>query len=292
MPSKASSVTVPVTGPSVPGPNATADQKLDFLMKMVVEITANTAATAQRISSLESSVASVETKVDTIDSAFAAYRKETDARLDALQQELINVKISANNRDQLLRMKSVKLSGFPISDEEKNASDVEKFLAKRVYDKILLPILTAAKEDGALDSVPTLAKTIDEVRRINAWSPPSASGSVPGLGTKERAPPLVIVTLCSQPIRLAILRYKKENIPSPSSVDRSLGTKGFFISEDVTPTTAKLLRDLLADERVDRAWTVEGRIRFIRSGDKNRRIFKVKSVFDSVSSILAMATVP
>jgi uncharacterized coiled-coil protein SlyX len=158
-------------------------------MKMVVEITANTAATAQRISSLESSVASVETKVDTIDSAFAAYRKETDARLDALQQELINVKISANNRDQLLRMKSVKLSGFPISDEEKNASDVEKFLAKRVYDKILLPILTAAKEDGALDSVPTLAKTIDEVRRINAWSPPSASGSVPGLGTKERAPP-------------------------------------------------------------------------------------------------------
>jgi uncharacterized coiled-coil protein SlyX len=256
-------------------------------MKMVVEITANTAATAQRISSLESSVASVEAKVDTIDTAFATYRKETDAKLDALQQELVNVKISANNRDQILRMKSVKLSGFPICDDEKNASDAGKFLAKRVYDKILLPILTAAKEDGALDSVPTLAKTIDEIRRISAWSPPPASGNVAGLATKEKAPPLIIITLCNSSIRLAILRYKKENIPSPSSADRSLGTKGFFISEDVTPTTAKLLRDLLADERVDRAWTVEGRIRFTRTGDKNRRVFKVKSVFDSVSTILA-----
>ncbi len=67
-------------------------------MKMVIEITANTSATAQRISTLESSVASVESKVETIDSAFASFRKETHARLDALQQELVNVKISSNNR--------------------------------------------------------------------------------------------------------------------------------------------------------------------------------------------------
>jgi hypothetical protein len=258
-------------------------------MKMVIEITANTSATAQRISTLESSVASVESKVETIDSAFASYRKETDARLDALQQELVNVKISANNRDQLLRMKSVKLSGFPVSEEEKNASDPEKFLAKRIYDKILVPILTAAKEEGALDSVPSLAKTIEVVRRINTW-PPSSTPSVPGLASKEKAPPLVIVTLCSHPIRLALLRFKKNSMPPPSSADRSLGTKGFFISEDVTPPTAKLLRDLLADERVDRAWTVEGRIRYIRSGDANRRVYKVKSVYDSVSTILASSS--
>jgi hypothetical protein len=134
-------------------------------------------------------VATVESKVETIDSAFASYRKETDARLDALQQELVNVKISANNRDKLLRMKSVKLSGFPVSEEERSASDPEKFLAKRIYDKILVPVLSAAKEDGALDSVPTLAKTIEVIRRINTWSPPSTSGSVPGLAPKEKAPP-------------------------------------------------------------------------------------------------------
>jgi hypothetical protein len=223
----------------------------------------------------------VETKVDTIDSSFATYRKETDARLDALQQEPVNVKISANNRDQLLRMKSVKLSGLPVSEEEKNAADPEKFL---------LPILSAAKEDGALDTVPTLAKTIDVIRRINLWTPPSASASIPGLTSKEKTSPLVIITLCTSPIRLAILRYKKENIPSPSPADRSLGTKGFFISEDVTPPTAKLLRDLVADERVDRAWSVEGRIRYIRAGDKNRRVYKVKSVYDPVASILATSS--
>jgi hypothetical protein len=34
-------------------------------------------------------------------------------------------------------------------------------------------------------------------------------------------------------------------------------------------------------------WTVEGRIRYIRAGDKNRRVYKVKSVYDPVASILA-----
>jgi hypothetical protein len=110
--------------------------------------------------------------------------------------------------------------------------------------------------------------------------------NIPGHHSKPSAPPIIIIKLCSPQIRLAILRHKKLNTPAPSSADRAAGCKGFFISEDITQPTAKLLKELNDDDRVERAWTVEGRIRFIRAGDKDRRIVKVKSVFDSISTIL------
>jgi len=274
-------------GISMPGSDASADQKLDFLMKMVSEIMVNTAATSERISALETSVASVDSKVDTIDAAFASYRKETDAQLSALQGEIVSVKTAANSRDQQQRMKSIKLAGLPVTDEETKASDTEKFLGKRVYDKILAPILSAARENGELESVPTLAKTIDEIKRVQL--PPSNS-NIPGLNSKPTPSPIIIIKLCSPQIRLPILRHKRLNTPAPSSADRSAGCKGFFISEDITQPTAKLLKALTDDERVDKAWTVEGRIRFIRSGDKDRRIVKVKSVFEPLSTILGPPT--
>jgi hypothetical protein len=273
-------------GVTMPGSDASADQKLDFVMKMVSEIMVNTAATSERFSALETAVASVDSKVDTIDAAFASYRKETDSKLSAMQDEIVNVKTAANSRDQLLRMKSIKLAGLPITDEESKAADVEKFLGKRVYDKILAPILTAARENDEIETVPTLAKTIEEIRRVKNWNQSSSNTNIPGLHSKLPAPPIIIIKLCSPQIRLAILRYKKLNTPAPSSADRAAGCKGFFISEDITQPTAKLLKELNDDERVERAWTVEGRIRFIRAGDKDRRIVKVKSVFDSISTIL------
>ncbi|MFO0002898.1 MAG: hypothetical protein ACK559_17380, partial [bacterium] len=70
---------------------STANQKLDFLMKMVSEIMVNTAATSERFSALETAVASVDSKVDTIDAAFASYRKETDSKLSDMQDEIVNV---------------------------------------------------------------------------------------------------------------------------------------------------------------------------------------------------------
>jgi hypothetical protein len=276
-------------GATMPGPNSSADQKLDFLMKMVSEIMVNTASNSERFAALETSVASVDSKVDTIDSAFATYRKETDEKMSAMQEEISSIKNTANARDQQQRMKSIKLAGLPISDDETNAQDTEKYLGKRVYDKILVPILTAARENDEIETIPTLAKTIEEIRRVKAWSPPPSN--VPGLSTKKTStPPVIIIKLCSPQIRLAILRFKKDNTPAPSSADRTAGCKGFFISEDITPPTAKLLKDLNADERVDRAWTVEGRIRFTRVGDKERRVFKVKSVYDPISVILAPPT--
>ncbi len=50
--------------------------------------------------------------------------------------------------------------------------------------------------------------------------------------------------------------------------------------------TLKLLRDLQCQQSVDKAWTVDGRIRYVRTGDADRKVYKVKSIFDSVTDIL------
>ncbi len=42
------------------------------------------------------------------------------------------MKSAANARHQQQRMKSIKLAGLPVTDEETKASDTEKFLGKRV----------------------------------------------------------------------------------------------------------------------------------------------------------------
>jgi len=81
------------------------------------------------------------------------------------------------------------------------------------------------------------------------------------------------------------LRNKKSNTPSPTQADKALGSIGFFINEDLTPTTFKALRALQNDERVDKAWSVDGRLRFVLSNDPDRKVIKVKNVFDPTSSI-------
>ncbi len=74
--------------------------------------------------------------------------------------------------------------------------------------------------------------------------------------------------------------------PAPNATERKAGSVGFFISEDLTPLTFKLLHDLQRQQNVDKAWTVDGRIRYVRTGDADRKVYKVKSIFDSVSDIL------
>ena len=54
--------------------------------------------------------------------------------------------------------------------------------------------------------------------------------------------------------------------------------------EDLTGTNYKKLRELADSSEVDKAWSVDGRLRFIIMGDKTVR--RVKSVFDSVTDII------
>ena len=57
-----------------------------------------------------------------------------------------------------------------------------------------------------------------------------------------------------------------------------------MIVEDLTPPTFKMLKMLREDKRVARAWTVEGRIRYVL--EKEDTIRTVSSVFDHLDTFL------
>jgi hypothetical protein len=102
-------------------------------------------------------------------------------------------------------------------------------------------------------------------------------------------PSPIIIKLCNRKLRLTILKNKRLSIPAPTDVERGNGIKKFIVVEDLTVPTFKKLSDLLADDRVDKAWSTEGRLRCVLMGD-DKGVKKVKSVFDTTDDILLKST--
>jgi hypothetical protein len=277
----------PPSAASMPPASASADQKLDFLMAKICEMTSLMVINQEKVAKLETRADAAEAAISSLRDELLSVKTRMGGDIVNLQSELISVKTTLNARDQQTRYRSIKLSGLPISEEEAgtSAADLPKLLSKKVYEKILSPILAAAKDKKEIDAIPTMAKCIDEIYRTKSWSN-SKPSTIPGAPSEPPAPPTIIIKLFSPAIRLAILRNKKGNIPSPTPAEKNAGSAGFFISEDLTPLTFKLLRDLQRQQSVDKAWTVDGRIRYIRTGDPDRKVHKVKSIFDSTTDIL------
>ena len=277
----------PPSTASMPPAAASADQKLDFLMAKMCEMTSLMVINQEKVAKLETRADAAEAAISSLRDELNSVKTSMGADIVNLQSELTSVKTTLNARDQQARYRSIKLSGLPISEEEAATSDADlpKLLSKKVYERILSPILAAAKDKKEIDAIPTMAKCIDEIYRTKSWSNYKPS-STPGASSEPPSPPTIIIKLFSPAIRLAILRNKKDNTPSPTAAERNAGSAGFFIAEDLTPLTFKLLRDLQRHQRVEKAWTVDGRIRYVRSGDPDRKVHKVKSIFDSVTDIL------
>jgi len=102
-------------------------------------------------------------------------------------------------------------------------------------------------------------------------------------------PSPIIIKLCSKQLRLAILKNKKTSISSPTTQERAAGIKRFVLVEDLTPPNYKKLSELLGDERIEKAWSIEGRLRFVLSGS-DKSVKKVKSVYDSVDQYITSAS--
>jgi hypothetical protein len=228
--------------------------------------------------SIEDKINHIFLTVNKIDSTLAAQEKRVsklESTVEALSKELMAIKTLVNGREQELKSNTIRLIGVPIMEEEKASTDA-KFLAKKVYTKILTPVLNAAKLKGHLtEKVPTLDNAITDCFRVGPAS--AAVGS---------SPPIVI-KLSSPSYRVAIMKSKKDSTPAPSDADKALGAKRYLISEDLTPPTFKKLRELQSSEEVLKAWTVNGRIHLIPRGSNN--IFKVPSVFEDTDTIIAKA---
>jgi len=191
----------------------------------------------------------------------------------SLNKEVRELKTQLNIRDQQGRGKSLRLFGVPITPEEANSGpEAYKALSKRVYD-IIKPMLTAAKTKGELDTVPQLNTAVEDCYRVGRFD--------------QKTPPPIIINFTNRRVRMAVLRYKKLNTPSPSEDEKKSGAVKFSLVEDLTGPTYRKLKEIQQDVRVERAWTMDGSIRYTTSGDKSGAVRRVRSIYDSIDIIIA-----
>jgi outer membrane murein-binding lipoprotein Lpp len=243
---------------SVP-PNATMEEKLDLALFWL----ATMAKQQAKVDVLEKKVSDLETRVAT-----------QEATINTLVKDAKASKEMANSRDQEARSNTLRLFGLPISQDEVAGT---KPIVNIVYDRILKPVLLAAKSKGEISSIPHAANLVEECYRAKPASGSSGSDS----------PPPIIIKL-SRAHRLAILRNKRLNTPSPTDAEKAAGIKRFIVVEDLTVATYKMMKELQGDDRVEKVWSVDGHLRLVLNGD-DKGVKKVKSVFDSAEHIIQTA---
>jgi hypothetical protein len=238
---------------------ASPDEKLNMLLNAVSMLLQG----QEKIEKLASNIISLEEKVASHEST-----------INTLEKEVKKLKEASNEREQQSRDNVIRLFNFPMSPED-NAADLGKALANRVYDRILKPIMVGAKAKDDIATVQQMNNVIEDCFRIGK----------PTLKDGVLRPSPIIIKLRSKQLKQAILKNKKSSLPSPSDREKSAGIKRFVLVEDLTSPTFKKLSELLADERVEKAWTIKGQIRFVLVGNDNS-VKKVKSVFDPISQIV------
>jgi hypothetical protein len=240
---------------------ATLEEKVDLLIRMMATSLQNQA----RVEKLEAKVLSLEDSVKKI------------------TKELATMKDQNNAREQLLRGHSIRIIGVPISEEESSSREPAKVLLKKVFERVIKPVLIAAKSNGHIDTVPSMSNTVSEIYRVRMGLP-QAQGVV-GLPRPPTLPPPIIVKFTSLDLRTAFMRNKRVSIPAVSEAEKLAGVKKILAVEDLTGPSHKKMRELIAEPAVEKVWSVDGRLRFTLVGD-NTIVRRVKSVFDPVAAII------
>ena len=160
----------PPSTASMPPATASADQKLDFLMAKMCEMTSLMVINQEKVAKLETRADATEAAISSLRDELHFVKTRMGGDIINLQSELTSVKETLNARDQQARYRSIKLSGLPISEEEAGTSDADlpKLLSKKVYERILSPILAAAKDKKEIDAIPTMARCIEEIYRTKS----------------------------------------------------------------------------------------------------------------------------
>jgi hypothetical protein len=197
--------------------------------------------------------------------------KTLENRMSAQEQEIFHLKNNANHRDIHSRSCTVRLLGYPALDQETKSTDGGKAFTSAVFEKILKPILLAAKNNNAITVVPTVDKAVESLYRAGKILNPAK-------------PPPIIINFTSKQLRLAVLRHKRNNIQQPQS-SSSDPAQRMFIVEDLTPPTARMMRDLKEEESVAKVWSIEGRLRFTMRAAPDA-VHIVKSVFVPIEKFL------
>jgi hypothetical protein len=229
----------------------------------------------QSMQLLINSVANLTTKVEAIEQKLIAV-EQLQRSVNEVSAEVSYIKETLNRVDQDSKACIIRVSGLSISDTEMNQHGFEKAIIKKVYDRVVKPILSVAKNNGDIDSVPNMLNVLEQ-------------GYIANRGGKDKQgrplPPVLAVRFTNRFLRNTVMRLRRDNMPSPSDAERAAGISRYYINEDLTPETAKKVKELRNCEQVERVWTIDGRIRFTKVGDSNS-IIKLSSPFISVEEAL------
>jgi hypothetical protein len=151
--------------------NASSDQKLDMLLAAVGALLQGQA----KIEKLTSTVGTLEAKV-----------ASQEVTINNMQKEMKKMKEQLNDSDQQSRGQYIRLFNFPLAGY--NSADLGRALASRVYDRVLKPIIVAAKAKNEIAAVPQCTNVIEDIYRVG--KPTTRDGVL--------RPPPIITKLCSK----------------------------------------------------------------------------------------------
>jgi hypothetical protein len=216
----------------------------------------------QSLQVLITTVASLSSKIDTVEQKLAAVEAVTE-RVVALEKDAHAIRSTVNSVDQEARACVVRITGLTVSEADMNQHGFEKAIIKKVYDRLVKPILNAAKTNGTIESVPTMLNVLEQ-------------GYIASRGGKDKSgktlPPILAVRFTNRFLRNTVMRLRREHMPTPTDAEKAAGIVRYYINEDLTPETMKKVRELRESDRVERVWTMDGRIRLTLVGDTNNII--------------------
>lgn len=205
-------------------------------------------------------------------------------RLERLEKDMKELQANVNDREQYAWSWSVRINGLHVSKEEEEKLGKDRAVMKKAYEKILKPILVAAKEEGALETVPSSYYNLLENGHKLAYTQRP--------GAKTAGPPAVIVRFSSRFMRNTVLRFKRRFMPTPTTAEVAAGAARYTIHEDLTKVNFRVLKTLIADSRFSKCWSVDGKIRFLLAGDSSNRVHVVDSIHMSPDQIYNGAKSP
>ena len=132
--------------------------------------------------------------------------EELQRRISSISREVDSIKEKQNDIEQESKAYLVRINGLSVSDTEMEDLGYEKAIMKKAYDKVIKPILTAAKNNGVIDSVPVLLNVLEQ-------------GTLVSRGIKDKQgrtlPPTMCVRFINRYTRNTVMRMKKDHIQYP-----------------------------------------------------------------------------
>ena len=185
---------------------------LDGVVSKLDQLTTTVNAVSSAVDLLAGKVQYNTDNIEFIRQEFNAFKTET-------RIEIRSVKNTLNVREQQLRSTQVRVFNFPV------AADDATTLTARIYDRILRPLLSAAKTAGDLGSVPQVQNVVEACYRPFTQEEPE----------EGRPPPPVVIRLINKQFKIAVLKQRRQSMPVPTEAEQKKGIKRFLIVEDLTP---------------------------------------------------------